>query len=62
MPQTFSFPFKGEGFQFEIMEVGECIRAGVTESAVYPLEETLAIMQTMDRVRESWGLRYPFED
>lgn len=60
--ETHRFPFDGEGFQFEIMEVGECIRAGKTESAVYPLDETLAIMETLDRIRESWGLRFPMED
>lgn len=61
-PETFAFPHEGEGFQFEIMEVGDCLRAGVTESAVYPLGETLEIMQTMDRIRADWGLRFPFED
>jgi len=60
--ETLRFPYEGEGFQFEAIEVGECIRAGATESAVYPLDETLAIMQTLDRIRDSWGLRYPFED
>ncbi|MCY3796269.1 MAG: Gfo/Idh/MocA family oxidoreductase [Chloroflexi bacterium] len=61
-PETYSFPHDGEGFQFEIMEVSECIRAGLTESAVYPLDETLAIMETLDQIRASWGLRYPFEE
>ena len=61
-PETLRFPYEGEGFQFEAIEVGECIRAGATESAVYPLDETLGIMQTLDRIRASWGLRYPFED
>lgn len=60
--KTFSYPFDGEGFQFEAIEVGNCIRAGNTESAVYPLDETLAIMETMDRIRADWGLRYPSED
>ena len=61
-PNTFRFEFEGEGFQFEAIEVGNCIRAGMTESAIYPLDETLAIMETMDRIRASWELRYPFED
>ena len=61
-PETLRFPFEGEGFQFEAIEVGECIRAGKTESAIYPLDETLSIMETMDRVRASWGMRFPFED
>ncbi len=61
-PETFRFPYEGEGFQYEINEVGNCIRGGLTESAVYPLAETLAIVQTLDRIRESWGLSYPFEE
>ena len=61
-PETLRFPYEGEGFQFEAIEVGECIRAGLTESPVYPLDETLTIMETMDRIRADWGLRYPFED
>ena len=51
----------GEGFCYEIMAVGDCIRAGATESAIMPLDETLAIMKTLDRMRAAWGLRYPFE-
>ncbi len=60
--QTFSFPYDGEGFHFEAIEVGRCIRAGLTESPIYPLDETLAIMETLDRIRADWGMRYPFED
>ncbi|MCY4070457.1 MAG: Gfo/Idh/MocA family oxidoreductase [Chloroflexi bacterium] len=61
-PETFRFDYEGEGFHFEAIEVGNCIRAGLTESAIYPLDETLAIMETLDRIRADWGLRYPFED
>ena len=34
-PETLRFPYEGEGFQFEAIEVGACIRAGATESAIY---------------------------
>jgi len=61
-PETFSFPYEGEGFHFEAIEVARCIRAGLTESPIYPLDETLAIMETLDRIRADWGMRYPFED
>ena len=60
-PETLRFEYPGEGFHFEAIAVGECIRAGLTESDVMPLDETLAIMQTMDRLRAQWGLRYPGE-
>ena len=60
-PQTLSFEFEGLGYQFEAAAVGDCIRAGKLESDIMPLDETLEIMQTMDRIREIWGLRYPSE-
>lgn len=61
-PERLSFEFTGEGFNYQAAEVGRCLRAGLTESPVMPLDETLAIMDTLDRIRAIWGLRYPFED
>ncbi len=60
-PETIRFDNVGNGFNYEAAAVGECIRAGKTESDIMPLDETLAIMQTLDRMRAQWGLRYPFE-
>ena len=60
-PTTHRYDREGEGFQYEAAAVGQYIRAGKLESDVMPLDETLAIMQTMDRLRASWGLRYPSE-
>ena len=49
------------GFQYEIAEAVDCLRAGKIESPQMPLDETLAIAETMDEVRRQIGLRYPFE-
>jgi dihydrodiol dehydrogenase / D-xylose 1-dehydrogenase (NADP) len=38
-----------------------CLEAGKTESDVMPLDETISVMRTMDRIRAAWGLRYPGE-
>ncbi|MCC6730891.1 MAG: Gfo/Idh/MocA family oxidoreductase [Chthonomonadales bacterium] len=54
-------PFAGNGFNYEAEEAMRCLREGRTESAVLPLEETLAVMRTMDALRAGWGLRYPGE-
>ena len=27
-----------------------------------PLDETVAVLETMDEIRDSWGLRYPGEE
>jgi predicted dehydrogenase len=55
------FEHEGEGFHFEAMHVAECLHAGKTESDVLPLDETLAVMKTLDRVRAEIGLKYPGE-
>lgn len=60
-PQTFTFENEGNGFNYEAAAVGDCIRAGRLECDVMPLNETQAIMDTMDRIRDIWGLRYPSE-
>ncbi|HNP73172.1 MAG TPA: Gfo/Idh/MocA family oxidoreductase [Kouleothrix sp.] len=54
-------PSVGNGYNYEAAEVGRCLRAGLAESATMPLDETLAIMRTLDEVRAQWGLRYPGE-
>lgn len=49
------------GYAFEAEEVARCLAEGRTESSVIPLEESVAIMKLLDRIRGQWGLRYPFE-
>ncbi|MGI6368546.1 MAG: Gfo/Idh/MocA family protein [Anaerolineae bacterium] len=57
-PETLS----GEaGYHFEAAEVADCVRTGLTESPLMPLEETVAIARTLEEVRHQIGLRYPFE-
>jgi predicted dehydrogenase len=53
---------RGHGYQFEAAEVMRCLRAGLLESPLMPLDETLAIMETSDSLRRSWSLRYPSEN
>jgi dihydrodiol dehydrogenase / D-xylose 1-dehydrogenase (NADP) len=59
--KTLDFPFMSNGYEYEIMEVMECLRKGKTESAIMPLTESLQIMKTMDTLRAQWGLKYPGE-
>ena len=60
-PREIAIPYEGNGYNFEAEEVGRCLRAGKLESAIMPLDETLAIMETMDEIRAQWGLTYPME-
>ena len=55
------FPFRGNGYEYEIVEVMDCVRRGLTESPLMPLSESIAVLETMDGFREKWGLAYPME-
>ncbi len=49
------------GYQYEALEVMSCLRAGKKESPLMPLDESLAIMRTLDEARDCIGLAYPME-
>ena len=59
--QEIQLPFENGGFQFEAMEAMSCLDKGLLESPIMPLDETLAIMKTLDKIRYDNNLRYPFE-
>jgi len=59
--RTVHLPTQGNGYNYEAIEVGECLRAGQRESQTMPLDESLAIMETLDAIRAQWGLTYPVE-
>jgi hypothetical protein len=52
----------GKGLRFEAAEVARCLAAGLTESPGMPLDETVAVMATMDEIRRRIGLRYGADD
>ncbi len=49
---------EGFGYQFEARHVGECLRMELTESPVMSLDDTLLMMETLDRIRSAAGLHY----
>jgi predicted dehydrogenase len=48
---TICAPPIGEGLHYQVAEVNRCLRAGQLESRVMPLNESMAILKTMDRIR-----------
>ncbi|HJN26438.1 MAG TPA: Gfo/Idh/MocA family oxidoreductase [Candidatus Latescibacteria bacterium] len=56
---TEHYPLEGNGYNYEAIEVGNCLRECRTESQTMPLDETLALMKLLDSIREPWGLKYP---
>jgi len=51
-----------QGYQYEAMEVMNCLDKGLTESAVVPLSFSLTLARTLDTVRKKAGIRYPGRD
>lgn len=59
--EVIELPVEGNGYTYEALEVMRCLKEGLTESPVMPLDETLELMRTLDAVRAPWGLKYPGE-
>lgn len=51
----------GDGFEEEIIEACECITKGKLQSDILPLDESIAILEQMDYIREQIGIKYLFE-
>ncbi len=51
----------GGGLRFQVDEVHRCLDAGLRESPVMPLDETIAIAEVLDTIRAQIGVRYPGE-
>jgi predicted dehydrogenase len=49
-PSRFAQPLPGRGLRHEADEVARCLREGLLESPIMPLDETVSIMETMDAV------------
>ena len=55
-------PHRANGFEYEIQEVVDCVRAGRTESERMPLSLTLEMAGLCDEIRGRLGVVYPFEE
>ncbi len=52
---------EGNVYNYEAVEVMRCLREDALESPAMTLDESLAIMRTLDGIRAEWGLKYPGE-
>ena len=49
-PTRFEIPHEGHGLRHQADEVARCLQAGLLESPLLPLDETVSIMRTIDGV------------
>jgi len=52
-------PIIGNALNYEAEEVMRCLNEGLKESPFMPLNESIQIMEVMDKIRKPWGLVYP---
>ncbi|KAL7274553.1 hypothetical protein RUND412_002551 [Rhizina undulata] len=50
---------EGHGFHWEADGAARCLRDGKLESEVIPLDESILVMEAMDKIREIAGFKYP---
>jgi len=52
--EEFEFVPAEEGFEFELLEVERCVKEGLKESPIMPLEESVRIMRLVDKMQAAW--------
>lgn len=57
--ENFSFPYEGNGFEFQIAHVTDCLLNNKTESDLMPLDFSLMMAEVSDEIRKQCGIKYP---
>lgn len=60
-PVTIECPPDVNGFEYEIREASRCVREGRAHSVIFRPEDSIAVLQLLDDVRESWNMRFSYE-
>ena len=60
--EEFASQVEGRGMQFQALAAERLLAEDRTDSDVLPIDETVAIMATLDEIRELVGVRYPGEE
>ncbi|AXE40089.1 Gfo/Idh/MocA family protein [Acidipropionibacterium virtanenii] len=60
--ESYDAPVAGRGMQYEALAAEQYLREGRTSSELEPIDETVAIMGTLDEIRRQIGVRYPGVD
>ncbi|GAC1450982.1 MAG: Gfo/Idh/MocA family oxidoreductase [Chitinophagaceae bacterium] len=58
---TFSMPYGGNGFEFQVREVQECLQQGLTESNLMPLGLSLMLSEVMEDICRAGNITYKIQ-
>ncbi|MBP2437643.1 Gfo/Idh/MocA family protein [Microbacterium amylolyticum] len=59
--ERFTPTHEGRGMQYQALEAERLVAAGRTDGDILPIDETVAIMGTLDEIRRQVGVVYPGE-
>jgi hypothetical protein len=54
-PQRITAGFEGNGYRYEAQALMQAVAAGQRESDIMPLDQSVELMQVIDRARASWS-------
>ena len=54
-------PMLVTGYEYQVLACLHALKQGKIECPEMPHQKTLEVMQVMDKLREQWGIRFPFE-
>lgn len=60
--EVFRSDIEGRGMQYQALAAERYLADGRTDSDVLPIDESVAIMATLDEIRDLVGVRYPGEE
>ena len=59
---TVGMPFEINGFEYEVREVSRCVALGKFHSDRFTPADSLTVLQLMDDIRASWGMKFEGEE
>lgn len=58
---VYEYPCDCNGYEYEIQRTAQNILDGKLECPIFPHNKIIFMMETMDTIRQQWGLEYPTE-
>lgn len=56
------FPAEINGFEYQLREVAACIASGRLHSDIHTPSQSVALAETLDKIRASWNMKFSFEE
>jgi predicted dehydrogenase len=59
--ENINFEYKNNGYDFEAIEVTNCLLKGKKESSIMPLDFSLKLIRLLDKIRRICNIKYPMD-